>query len=229
MKDLEYFEKFADQCGIYEVYPPEEYERILKIIDIAVEDKNKRILDIGCGSGSFSLRLSKLGFFVVGVDICYKLLELAIGQKKDVVFINADSLNLPFKKESFDIIFCAAFLHHLPKQIALLSQKFFSLLKPNGKIYFFEPYSPCLNSLLRYWILNFNRTEDERALNPRKVKTEFEKAGFVNFQYRKIKKIKHNYYLRKDSPIKKFVGFLRKLINEYFIPNISFIGSAQKQ
>lgn len=232
MKDQEYFNKFAQDYGVYQVYRTQEYERILDASGIKKEAKDKRILEIGCGSGAFSFRLAKSGFQVVGMDICAKLIKLTSKENKmNAAFVVADGLNLPFKNESFDLIFCGAFLHHLPGQIPSLLSDFFRVLRAKGKVYFFEPYSPCLNSLLHYWVFKMNRTEDERAINPNKLKHKFKKNGFVNFQWQKIKKIKYAdsvYFLEKDPLVKRIIGLVRKLTNEYLIPNICFVGSVQK-
>jgi len=80
--------------------------------------KNKEVLDMGCGSGRFTAAFSKLGAkSVIGVDKGKLGLNIArIYAKKNniknVKYINASVLNLPFKNEKFDYIFCKGVLHH---------------------------------------------------------------------------------------------------------------------
>lgn|GEM_PF-551958 len=73
-------------------------------------NKTFRILDLGCGSGELTIKLSPFFKEIVGVDPFENYLETAEKQKKNskiknVIFKIADGKNLPFKNESFDIVF----------------------------------------------------------------------------------------------------------------------------
>jgi len=80
--------------------------------------KNKKILDIGCGSGRFTNAFAKLGCkLAVGVDLGDHGLEVARqyskkNRLKNTKFVKASVLKLPFKDNSFDFIFCKGVLHH---------------------------------------------------------------------------------------------------------------------
>ncbi len=100
--------------------------------------KNKKILDMGCGSGRFTNALATLGASkVIGIDLGNKGLEIArINAKawniKNVKFIQGSVLDLPFKDNEFDFIFCKGVLHHtgdLKKGV----KEFFRVMKQNGK------------------------------------------------------------------------------------------------
>lgn len=70
--------------------------------------ENMRILDVGCGTGNYSIKLSQLGCSVVGVDISENMLEIA--KKKsaklnlNIRFLHSNSEELPFDDESFDAV-----------------------------------------------------------------------------------------------------------------------------
>ncbi len=79
--------------------------------------KGKKVMDLGCGSGRYSIALSMAGAEkVVGVDFNKKAFENAqkiLSQKKlNVEFVEADILNLPFEDQSFDFVFSNGVLHH---------------------------------------------------------------------------------------------------------------------
>lgn len=80
--------------------------------------KNKKILDMGCGSGRFTNAFAKLGCeLAVGVDLGDQGLKVAkdFAKKnkiKNVKFIKSSVLNLPFKENTFDFVFCKGVLHH---------------------------------------------------------------------------------------------------------------------
>lgn len=67
-----------------------------------------RVLEIGCGDGRLTWRYSRSVRHTVGVDIERDDLRLAtVDRPSDlenrVVFANADSIHLPFSKETFDL------------------------------------------------------------------------------------------------------------------------------
>ena len=75
----------------------------------------KRILDIACGTGTHSLKLSKKGYEVIGLDASEKMLEVA--RKKavsnaNVQFICKDMQKLDFKEE-FDAVICMSSISFL--------------------------------------------------------------------------------------------------------------------
>ena len=135
---------------------------------------------------------------------------------------------MPFKDESFDIIFCGAILHHIPHQLDKVAIEFFRILKPSGKIYFFEPYFPSVNSFLWYYVLSINRTEDEKALRPLKLKKTFENIGFKNFNFKRMDRVKLIYYKDNNKPLHKLFGKMRYIFSEYLFPNTFFVGNCEK-
>ncbi|MEK7159844.1 MAG: methyltransferase domain-containing protein [Patescibacteria group bacterium] len=73
-------------------------------------DKTFRVLDLGCGSGELTLKLSPFFKEIVGIDPFVDYIKSAEKLKKEtdiknVIFKVADGKNLPFEDEYFDIIF----------------------------------------------------------------------------------------------------------------------------
>lgn len=100
--------------------------------------KNKTVLDMGCGSGRFTTSLAKLGVKkAIGVDKGRTGLKIA--QKyakknkiKNLQYKNASVLNLPFKNEKFDFVFCKGVLHHTGNLKKGLNE-FYRVMKKNGE------------------------------------------------------------------------------------------------
>ena len=78
--------------------------------------RGKRLLDVGCGSGRYTLALAAVGADVVGVDYqarsFARAAELAKANRISASFQEANVLELPFADESFDFVFCNGVLHH---------------------------------------------------------------------------------------------------------------------
>ncbi|MGZ5486705.1 MAG: class I SAM-dependent methyltransferase [Nitrososphaeraceae archaeon] len=107
----------------------------LKLIDGI---KPKSFLDIGCGDGYFCSRVKSLfNADVIGVDISEKACELS--NKRGINTIVADLQNiLPFKNETFDVVFCGEVIEHLADTDFLLDE-IYRILKKEGYLIITTP------------------------------------------------------------------------------------------
>ena len=116
-------------------------ERLIKKIKQIVKDDSKRVLDIGSGIGSYhSWQLVKHGFEVVATELCPEFLFSINYFTEDMFFerVISDGYVLPFRNNSFDIVFCKELIHHLDNPTMFLNE-IWRVLKPNGVIAIIEP------------------------------------------------------------------------------------------
>lgn len=95
----------------------------------------ERMLEIGCGTGTFSRLLAKRAEKVVAVDLSPTMIEVAkqqSGRHTNIDFQVADILSWKFPVEQFDAILSIATVHHLPLETLLPKLKM--ALKPGGKL-----------------------------------------------------------------------------------------------
>jgi SAM-dependent methyltransferase len=91
------------------------------------------ILDLGCGNGIFTQRLSKEGAEVTGLDLSHHLLR----QNPHSRLACGDAVHLPFRAGAFNLVFEANLLHHVDDPTAVIremcrvSRRYVVLLEPN--------------------------------------------------------------------------------------------------
>ena len=153
-----------------------------KVIPLLGNVRNKRILDLGCGTGRYSAALAKKGAIVTGVDFSKEMLAIAKKNTK-ANFIQLD-LKKRFPKGKYDIILCMLVLGHF-KNIQTMLKKIAKALKPGGIciISTFHPQKECKFALVQSLGLD--------ARKYRQTKQEYvdaiNKAGLTLEKYLEIK------------------------------------------
>ncbi|MEM2226101.1 MAG: class I SAM-dependent methyltransferase, partial [Candidatus Bathyarchaeia archaeon] len=79
-----------------------------------LEGNGKSALDIGCAYGFVVELLRKLGYDAKGIDLSRHAVRNHKGLMSDLDLIIGDAQELPFRRESFDLITCFETLEHLP-------------------------------------------------------------------------------------------------------------------
>ena len=92
-----------------------------------------RLLDLGCGGGRDAGDLDRRGYFVVGLDRTSALLSAGRRRYRSLPLVRADLRYLPFQAMSFDGLWAAASLMHLPKPDARrILANLCRLVRPGG-------------------------------------------------------------------------------------------------
>ncbi len=89
----------------------------------------EHILDLGCGDGALTLKLSEIGAHVVGVDASANFVETAKGQGVDARLMNGEALEFA---QEFDAVFSNAALHWMTNPSAVVDGVS-RALKPGGR------------------------------------------------------------------------------------------------
>ena len=120
---------------IYNWYEQKATWRRIQLVDhLTARKKNRKALDIGCGTGNILIKLSDLGFDVIGIDISRQMLNVLSekGYPADrLICTEADDFLERYEDDKFDVITCGSVLHHLPDYLGCLS-KAIRLLNSGG-------------------------------------------------------------------------------------------------
>jgi ubiquinone/menaquinone biosynthesis C-methylase UbiE len=106
--------------------------KIKLIRDVTHIHPSSKVLDVGCGNGFFTFYLNQI-CNAYGVDYSKKMLSLNPVKKTFLM----DGAHLGFKDNSFDMIFCHAFLHHVKNidhvvsEIRRVTKDYVVILEPN--------------------------------------------------------------------------------------------------
>lgn len=97
-----------------------------------------RILDLGCGTGRYTVQFLARGYHVVGLDLSRAMVEVARGKAAPHAgpgrWAQAEMAHLPFRDGSFDVVTCVLAAMHLavserPRVFAEVAR----VLRPGGR------------------------------------------------------------------------------------------------
>lgn len=143
-------------------------------VDYAFDKQNniRTVMDLGCGSGKSVHMFKKKSPDIkwVGLDIT-NTITLELSQFKNSEFLVYDGVNIPFKDNSFDIIYSNQVFEHVEHPKELL-REVHRVLKPGG--YFIgsvsqlEPYHA--HSLYNYTPYGFNFLINESGMKLNEIR-----------------------------------------------------------
>jgi len=155
------------------------------VFDMINSWENINILEVGCGTGRFSIEISKKGSIITALDPALSMLE-KIKKKANIKddkikLVCGSGYELPFKDNSFDGCICINVLSHLPNYEEVF-REIYRVLKPSA---FFIFNFPNLYSFLLPAGLLVNLRK-KSLINPvytkwytlRRIKNDLQVAGF---------------------------------------------------
>ena len=154
-----------------------------------------QILDLGCGNGSATSQLTKLGHFVMGVDASQDGIDIARSRKPDAHFavcsIYEDELRR-IVTEPMDCVVSLDVIEHLFYPTRLLEQSF-QILKAGGHLIISTPYHGYLKNLAisfaNGWDRHFDVHKDGghiKFFSERTLGRMARDVGFSNLRFSKV-------------------------------------------
>jgi len=108
---------------------------------------NKKLIDVGCGSGAFTIGAAKKGFDALGISFDERNQNVAaeranLSKVKNVRFEVQDVRTIHEKnslRNSFDVAICLEVIEHILNDQKVIND-IYNLLKPNGTLLLTTPY-----------------------------------------------------------------------------------------
>lgn len=154
------------------------YQQPEKVLEYIGDVKGLKILDIGAGSGYFSVRLAKKGALMIAGDVDDEFLNYMKNRmlKEKIDSISMEVRKLPYenpalKKQEVDKVLIVNTYHHIENRVGYFT-KVFNGLKENGELIvidFFKRELPI-------------GPKSDHKFSKEEVVSELKKAGFTNFE-----------------------------------------------
>ena len=107
-------------------------DKISKISNL----RGERLLDVGCGDGSFTIPLSENYNKVFGIDVQAPFLntfQTTINGNDKFTILNMSAEEMAFDDNSFDTIMTIETIEHIP-DLQKAAKEFYRVLKPGGEL-----------------------------------------------------------------------------------------------
>jgi ubiquinone/menaquinone biosynthesis C-methylase UbiE len=119
-------------------------EETRAVIDLLELEPEQTVIDIGAGTGAFSLNAAVFCRKIYAVDVSRAMVEFCRQKAveagiENIEFAQGGFLTYEHEGEPADAIVCANVLHHLPDFWKLIGlRRLAGMLKPGGKFYLFD-------------------------------------------------------------------------------------------
>ena len=120
--------------------------RVRKVLDVYDPGPEERVVDLGCGWGTFGFVLADRVREMVGVDFSEKSIELcdrrlAEHPRPNLRFVCADAGNTGLEGDRYDLVISADLFEHLyPDDSERVVREAFRLLRPGGRFSVWTPH-----------------------------------------------------------------------------------------
>ena len=173
-----YLSKVYDAVNPF-IWNEEMRAEALSMLDI---DEDDRVLDVGCGTGFGTEGLLEQTENVHGLDQSVHQLEKAwakLGKHDPVSFYRGDAERLPFRDDSFDVVWSSGSIEYWPDPVAAL-RDVRRVVKPGGQVLVVGPNYPkstVMQKVADAIMLFYDHEEADRM---------FHEAGYVGVEHREM-------------------------------------------
>ncbi|WP_259066901.1 class I SAM-dependent methyltransferase [Mucilaginibacter sp. X4EP1] len=153
---------------------------VSRLLHFLQPETGKRYLDIGCGTGNYTIALSNHGVNFTGVEPSEIMLEAAQGRNKNVNWLPGTAEQIPADDNSFAGVMATLTIHHW-KNIGLAFKEIYRVTEANGK---FVLFTAAPKQMQGYWLNHYFPNMLQSSINQMPgvvaIETGLRDAGFKN-------------------------------------------------
>jgi ubiquinone/menaquinone biosynthesis C-methylase UbiE len=137
---------FDDPDHLTDYDSPFQRYRVRKVMELYRPGPDERVVDVGCGWGTFSFALADVAAAVVGVDFSEKSIALCNRRlekepRPNLRFLCADGGATGLEGGAWDLVLAADLFEHLyPDDSVRVVEEAFRLLRPGGRFSVWTPH-----------------------------------------------------------------------------------------
>ena len=161
-------------------------DRVVRNLSKIIDLQGKKILEVGAGTGRDSFPLATRGARVYQLDYSINSLkimkQLAEEEKIPVLILGGDTFCLPFRDETFDIVFHQGLLEHFrPQQAEALLKENIRILKRGGLLLVDVPQRYHIYTIIKHFLIALDKwfAGWEREFSVRELRYEMEQLGLT--------------------------------------------------
>ncbi|MHB8072714.1 class I SAM-dependent methyltransferase [Desulfosporosinus fructosivorans] len=127
---------------------PEIIRRLYHHLQLGV---GSTVIDIGCGTGNYTMALKQYGLTMTGVDISSTMIDNARTKAPDITWVKSDATILPFEDAAFNGAISTLVIHHYEE----LERPFKEAIRvlEKGRRYVIFTASP--EQMKNYWLIEY--------------------------------------------------------------------------
>ena len=158
-------------------------DRILDVLKATTDVAGKYIMEVGAGSGRDGFDLAGNGakvFFLDYADNALRIIRQFAGEANgQVLLIKADAFRLPFKDDSFDVVYHQGLLEHFRRPEGLLAENY-RVVKKGGFALADVPQKYHLYTAVKHVLIRLNKwfAGWETEFSRKRLEGLFRRAGF---------------------------------------------------
>ena len=156
------------------------------VVDALSPIEGKRVLEIACGTGRFTVMLAERGADIVGLDISAEMLQQGrqkarrAGVADHLQFMRGDAARLPFPDDYFDAVFAMRFFHLADTPASFLSE----MCRVSNDQVFFDTFNSYSTRSIYNWALPmgshlYSESEVLRLLHGAGLRLHHEEHDFL--------------------------------------------------